>query len=400
MRIVLFSLGIGFYGVQLAKGLAEKHQVNCVLNDREVVSLIREYPRFFENQNFEIIPVPHRSIKDPRKFMATWQGYHAVKRNTAEVVHAQLNGIWLETYLTYCLTRRAGIPLVGTVHDTRFHPGDTAPLRMIKMHFKTLAKCAQLIVHGETLAADLIDNFGVDQRVVNVVEHGNFDVFMSALSQPPPPRIPGRVVLFGRMKEYKGVDVLVEAARIASKTLPNLEVVLAGRGEALDRLKPALAGDPLFDVRSRYIPAEEVADIYSSSSLVVLPYLEASQSGPLNIAFSFGKPVVASRVGAMPEVVSHGVEGLLTTPGDPHELAAAMVTILQNPALGQEMGAAGRKKAAGLLNWSGAIREKTLKVYEKAIRMQRDKVQYPGVGPHRRWALVQDYLDRMHHEGR
>ena len=202
---------------------------------------------------------------------------------------------------------------------------------------------------------------------------------------------PGQVLIFGRMKRYKGIEVLMRATPLIAERVPNLKIIFAGQGDELDRLEDRLKIDPVFEVRNRYISAGETVELFSASTLVVIPYIEASQSGPLHLAYSLGRPVVASAVGAIAESLQSGQEGFLVAPNDPEALAEAMIKILNNPDLSTRMGRAARIKADRELNWSEEISAKTRVVYQKAQELRRNNLHYPGIGASQRWQRVKKY---------
>ena len=78
-----------------------------------------------------------------------------------------------------------------------------------------------------------------------------------------------------------------------------------------------------------YIPNEEVARYFAASDLVVIPYVSATQSGIVQLAYGFGKPVVVSRVGGLPEVVEEGVTGYLVPPQDSASISNAVLDFYQ-----------------------------------------------------------------------
>ena len=140
------------------------------------------------------------------------------------------------------------------------------------------------------------------------------------------------VLFFGRWEHYKGLDVLVDAEPLITERVPEARIVLAGEGRLpLRDLEIRMVHPENFSVCNYAIPDEEVPELFKNAAVVVLPYRDATQSGPLHIAGTFAKPVVVSRVGAMPEVVQDGETGLLVEPENPKELAEAVCKLLENP---------------------------------------------------------------------
>ncbi len=146
-------------------------------------------------------------------------------------------------------------------------------------------------------------------------------------------------LFFGRLEAYKGVGVLVAAASRLPTGLGR--VVVAGPG----RLDLAWMG-PLpvqLELRNHLIEDAEALDLLQSCNLVVLPYLDATQSAVIAVAYYFGKPVIVTRTGALPEYVDEGVTGWVVPPGDPGALAECLAMAFSDPARLQKMGAAGRE---------------------------------------------------------
>jgi len=394
MKIFLFSIsdGLGVYSVQLARGLAAKDQVTIALHGPEADELLTEFPDFFQESQFHPLAVPHYGFPDPRKIWQAFRVHRAITRYNPDVLHVHLGGLFTEAFPVLWLAHQSGLPMVATVHDPWYHLGDLPPLRHAWLICKVQEWCSQLIVHGRQLAQDLVNGLGMDERLVSIVPHGNHDLYLQAKGSPPPSEpVPGRVLFFGRMLKYKGLDVLAQAAERVAAKVPALKIVLAGRGEELDRFESQLRSIPYFEIHKQWVQGREVARFYYSASLVVVPYIEATQSGPLHLAFTFGRPVVATRVGAIPESVENGREGLLVPPNDPKALAEAMIQVLNNPELAGQLGRAARRKAETDLNWGGEIGEKTRAVYHKAMELKKNGVTYPGIGFKARWERVKEY---------
>jgi len=114
------------------------------------------------------------------------------------------------------------------------------------------------------------------------------------------------------------------------------------------------------------VDRDESADLFRRASVVVLPYIEASQSGVLAFAYTFGKPVVVTTVGSLPEVVDQGETGMVVPPRDEAALAEAIVSVLGDRERRREMGRKAYQKATTELSWD-TIAQQTLAVYEEAL---------------------------------
>lgn len=157
------------------------------------------------------------------------------------------------------------------------------------------------------------------------------------------------VLFFGVWSKYKGIEVLLDAFALVRDRLPESRLVLAGAPGAdidvatvLDRARQI--GN--VDARPGYVAVDDVAALFDSARVVATPYIRATQSGVAHLAFTFGRPVVATDIGDLADVVRDGVTGLLVGPGDAEALAAAIVELLKDPALAARLGAAGEAGVA------------------------------------------------------
>jgi glycosyltransferase involved in cell wall biosynthesis len=146
---------------------------------------------------------------------------------------------------------------------------------------------------------------------------------------------PGAKVLlfFGFVREYKGLMYLIEALPEIFERLPNAKLLIVGcfyddKQKYLLRIEE-LGVASMVVLYDEYIPDREVGLYFSASDLVVLPYISATQSGIVQIAYGFSKPVVVTSVGGLPEAVDDGRTGYVVPPKNAGALAASVVRFFE-----------------------------------------------------------------------
>lgn len=164
----------------------------------------------------------------------------------------------------------------------------------------------------------------------------------------PLPFDPPVVLLLGRLVSEKGFDVALRACVNVTRELPDMRVVLAGDGPERDALAALVDELGLGDTVERLggVPMDEVAAVLRRATVVVVPSRYEEPFGLVAVEAGLaGRPVVAGRVGGLPEVVEDGQNGLLVPPDDPDALAGAVLTVLRDPALAARLGGEGRARA-------------------------------------------------------
>jgi glycosyltransferase involved in cell wall biosynthesis len=117
----------------------------------------------------------------------------------------------------------------------------------------------------------------------------------------------------------------------------------------------------IFD--ARYIPLEEVGALMGLATVAVYPYRSSTQSGALQVAYTFGRPVVATIVGGLPEAVEHGRSGFLVPANSPPELAEGILKLVTNYELAKVMGEYARHLSKTRFSWRSVARQ-IIKVYD------------------------------------
>ena len=131
--------------------------------------------------------------------------------------------------------------------------------------------------------------------------------------------------------------MLLKAFANVRKKLPYLKLMVAGNGDVKPYLQDFNDLSDSLELNIRWIADEEFAEILHNVDFVVLPYLDATQSGIIPLAFAFGKTVIASKVGGIPEQIPSGT-GVLVPPGDVVALENAILNMYHQPDKIREMG--------------------------------------------------------------
>jgi glycosyltransferase involved in cell wall biosynthesis len=181
---------------------------------------------------------------------------------------------------------------------------------------------------------------------VYVIPHGAEPGVRGGRSVRPVTATDPVVLFFGVWSKYKGIEVLLDAFGLVRAEIPESRLVLAGDAGADINVETVLERARQIgnvDARPGYVAVEDVAPLFDSARVVATPYIRATQSGVAHLAYTFGRPIVATAVGDLPEVIQDDVTGLLVEPGDAEGLAKAIVKLLKDPALAARLGAAGEK---------------------------------------------------------
>jgi glycosyltransferase involved in cell wall biosynthesis len=254
--------------------------------------------------------------------------------------------------------------LILTVHDPDPHSGADSRLPFISYWLMRLGRrlASVIVVHGE-FNERLFDEI-YPHRASQVIRSQHGVLMVPATGQKT--RAPRSILMFGRMQRYKGLETLIAASEILNSRSVQHKVIVAGTGPEANRLLSEMRGRKSFELRLRYIMPAEAADLFQSSDVVVLPYLDATQSGVAAAAFANRRAVVASRVGGLADLVDDGVNGLLVEPGNAVALADALQRVLEDDNLRFRLMAGARETAETTLNWNRIADELIANLSERA----------------------------------
>ena len=229
---------------------------------------------------------------------------------------------------TYFLRKR----MLLTVHDPFPHTAhDSFIVRLRrKMAFRLIPR---LIILNKAQRKDFIQHYQLDaHRVIN--SHLSCCTYLQIVT-PNTASVPvaGSYILFaGRISPYKGLDYLLPAMQQVHQACPDCHLIVAGGGKYHFDISEYKTQNYI-DIRNRFIPDEELVALIGNCAFMVCPYTDATQSGVIMSAFAFNKPVIATNVGGLPEMVWHNHYGLIVKEKDVNALAESILTLWQQPEL-------------------------------------------------------------------
>lgn len=367
LKIFMVSFHFVEYAIELANGLAQENRVHLMLLKRRVDETVGDRLTEQLHRNVSFTLLPYQSFIHPHSPISLFHIFNQLKDFRPDVIHLQES--WNILNLIFLLMH--SIPVVVTVHDVHLHAGkeaDSAKKWKLKLMNRVRKhRYAKVILHGERLKKLYSQEYSLPIRNLHVIPHGCLHSYLDGQTPASESRTePHTVLFFGRIQKYKGLEHLIAAEPFVSEAIGDFKIVVAGKGEDMDRHKAFMLSNPHFEVHDRFIPMAEVPLFFRRAAAIILPYIEASQSGIAAMAFAFGKPVIATCVGSLPEMVEHDKTGIIVAPGDTVALRQAIIELLSNPAKRQSLSENAQRAALTKFSWQN-IAEKTEKVYRQAI---------------------------------
>jgi glycosyltransferase involved in cell wall biosynthesis len=266
-----------------------------------------------------------------------------LRRERTDILHCHMFGSNVSGTI---LGRLTGVPVVIAHEHVGSFEGN-AMRRLLDRELIGRHAHAFLTVSNEA-RRQMIEVVGVDPSIVRVLPNG--------IPPLPPPSghdlrnelglAPGEPIVgtVGMYRREKALDILIRSVSLVAREFPTLKVLIVGGGPEEAALRGLVDELELNRVVTFTGPRSDVADFLAIFDIAVLS--SDYEGTPLSVIeyMAAGKPVVATRVGGVPDLVKHGVHGLLVRRRDPEGLARAVVRLLRDPALRARMGEAGRTR--------------------------------------------------------
>ena len=272
-----------------------------------------------------------RLVRGPLKALAhlvgLWRLSRLARETRADIIHFQWTVLPVfDAAAIWFLRRRYGLLL--TVHDSVPFNGQRMPFFQRFLYDLPIKLVDKVIVHTATARRALALR-GIDDASITVIPHGPLK--LRAVALPEPVRDSRwTFAMFGKIKPYKGLDILIEAIGQAAEGLRGrARFVVAGAPHmdmgALQARINALGIADLLELRLGYLSDQDLAGLFEEADTFLFPYRQIDASGAYYMAKTQSKWIIASRVGVFAEAVEDGRDGALVPPEDPAALARALL---------------------------------------------------------------------------
>ena len=287
---------------------------------------------------------------------------------------------WMTTQAGLESAQAAGVPLVATIHATErgrhqgHLPGDVSVA--VDATEQRLCQAAdELITCSQAMREDVITQLGADPAKVVVLPNGIDEaIWRTDETQRRRARVrwggTGPLLMFtGRLEVEKGIYTMLDALPKILNSFPDARLVVAGQGGQSAQFDTDIAERGLSPavMRAGWLSEDELKALIAAADVALVPSIYEPFGLVALEAMALGTPVVAARTGGLADIVDNGRTGLTFAPGDPGELASAVVETLSDRRAARDRAELARTELPKRFNWRH-IAEDTVAVYERAQR--------------------------------
>ncbi len=310
--------------------LDTKKLTKTISKGREVDQLERFRDLIDLDKTFVIRGTRNSNIT--KKLFISYQIHRYLKKIKPDVIIIDNSVL---TYFVSTLVLRKKMLLV--VHDPFLHSGENLIIDRLlrKIHFSLIK---QKLLLNENQKGEFIAHYNYSPKDIHTSFLSVYDFLNYFKTNEFVDSENFNILFFGRISPYKGIKFLLDAfvEILSTKKNPNITLTIAGSGD-FDFDIESYRQYPEIKILNEYIYPENLANLIFNSSVVVCPYIDATQSGVVMSAYAFKKPVIATNVGGLPEMVKDKLTGIIIDPKNPEAIKNAILELYNNSALLEKM---------------------------------------------------------------
>src|SRR5512143_1342830 len=376
MRVLVWQWGRFGAGPRFAFELAGA--LSHICGQKTLLSLAEGAELLQDKTLSAAVDLPVYTYANAREFVARTLDIRRILRPITQRLESErpdaaivtMMGYW-DIFLVQRL-HRMGVPVAVISHDAEVHPGDRFHLALyLQRHL--LRQAGGVVTLTVFVARQVATRINLAGKVRATIPLAAFDYADLHLPEPDLPEAernrPLHLLLAGRLKRYKGLELLAKALTILGDVPLSLRVV--GSPQDPDEIT-ALAAFPGVELDLGWKSDRELIAQLDWADAAVLPYVEASQSGVAPLSFRRARPVIATPVGGLPEQIRHGETGLIARSVSPEDLASSIRRLAEERTLARRLGEGALRHATTEISWQ-VLAPRFAEMLEKVARKRSGK---------------------------
>lgn len=307
--------------------LAKSFKINWIIehgNDKHRIPFYEDIQKIIgtDNLNIEYVKRPSAHPLSPKFWTFYWNLVTRIKFYHPDVIYSAILGI---PYIPFCVLRIPKKKIVFAAHNVTT-PKGVKHYALTKLYMGLVWNWFRNF-----------QNFSRSQYNILQTQYRNKNNFYAPFvlkDYGTPTNKENDIITFlsyGRIRGYKCIDVLIEAAqRVKEQCNVSFKVIIAGECSEWDRYQSMIRYPEIFDLRIKNIENEDIPNLFGESHYTVLPYQDIAQSGALFVCINYSKPPILSSLPAFTEYLTDSVDGLFIRPANVDDLTEKMLYILKN----------------------------------------------------------------------
>lgn len=313
------------------------------------ITQLKKYATLLDLSKVYVVNYTWSRTWNPKAFIQAFKFYNHLRKEKFDVLHFTWPCRYNE-FVMYCFRKK----MVLTVHDPFPHSSQISWIREIE---RRVAFCLvnKLVLLNNSQKKQFIQGYNLHNKRILETRLSKYDYLK--IYEDKNIKENGTILFFGSILSHKGLDYLLPAMKLVHQRCPNARLIVAGNGRMYFDVTPYLNKDYI-EIRNRFILDEELAELIQQCSVVVIPYIDATQSGVVMSAYAFDKPCIATNVGGLPEMVKDKVFGLIVPPKNVEALSDAICKILENKELQERFSSNIKNEySVGEMSWKYIVKQ-------------------------------------------
>jgi len=380
MRVLIFKPGeVNEYGYSLAVSLVQAGLNVTMVCDKDY-NLEKHFNVVFKPKKifYGYIKTEEKLVKGLKYIISFIVLIFTLLKERPNIIHIQwFKFTYFELFLFQFL-KLFNIKIVYTCHDVI--PPDASKLE-VKFYSGMFNKMDLIFTHSEVSRKEIINQFHIDENKIRKITFGNYNIVADNYNKD---KLKSReslglstndniIMFFGSIRKYKGLEILINAFRKTKEIngVQRLKLIIAGGGfckffrlanEHLDYIKNNR--DIILDID--YCDYNRMGQYFAATDLVVLPYKRISMSAVLATSLSFGRPIIATEVGGLPEYIIPNETGFIIPSNDVDMMVQTIIDAFKNKDQLLKMGRKCREYADKIMSWEIVAKE-TIEGYKYVL---------------------------------